>query len=304
MKHLNMGSMWKTIANKNIEADTVLHESVMILIVNKCNLHCRFCRGGMDEKLLKDQSSVKTMSTDMFKRIIDKCTESNISKIDLTPSIGENMLDVDIFSKLDYLESHDKIESFIFTTNFIDVSAEDMRRFSKYKKMKLSISVYGFDSKSYKHSTNRDKFEKFIENLDVLYDICMESPMKIQFNDRVDIRGTIMEDILFLFFNKFGIKMLIEEHNSNRAGHVNIESDHVEKRSGVCPFGPGSGGGIDQYGNVLFCSFSDIKKEGIVGNIFDKSLSEIYSGEKFKSIIENHESGNYIGICKNCTEVW
>ena len=104
---------------------------------------------------------------------------------------------------------------------------------------------------------------------------------------------------------EYGYKLMLhEKDNRNRAGHVDV-SDKVGSRGGICPYGPALGGGIDQYGNFLYCPFNDISKKGIVGNIFQSTLKEIYDSEKWKEIINAHNNGDYsVGICGSCNESW
>lgn len=286
---------------------------INIQIISNCNLHCSFCRGGMDKNDLNYLSKTKTMDTQKFISIVDKCTSDGIEFFELTPAIGEPMLDKEIFNKLDYLEENPKVKEYLFTTNFVKVTIEDMIKFASYKKILFTISVYGHDIESYKKATNRDNFEKFYMNLRAFYEILKKVGLsfKIEFTMRTgeeygpdfsnqDLYYTLKA---FTFLGNCRINNG-ELKNINRGGSIQSIEVKDKKRSGVCIHGPGVGGGITQTGDVLFCPFNDINRKGVMGNIFEKSLKEIYNGDRWKSIIDKHTNNIYDGICEKCNETW
>ena len=94
-----------------------------------------------------------------------------------------------------------------------------------------------------------------------------------------------------------------EIYNVNRAGHLANDSP-LRKRNGICPYGPGSGGGIVTGGNVIFCPFHDLERSGVMGNINYNSLTEIYNDMPWQTLISNHSNNQYEGMCKGCDETW
>jgi MoaA/NifB/PqqE/SkfB family radical SAM enzyme len=293
------------IYTKEVDAE---HKHLYIITINQCNLNCTFCRGGINEGILKEQSKVKIMNYSTFTQIIDKCTEHGVRSFDLTPVIGELFLDKDLFSKLDFLENNPLIDRFVVTTNFTIMNRENLIKLSKYKKIFFTIPIYGYDSLTYAGNTNKDKYDVFIKNLELLYDVSKTNKLKsVYFAIRTQQESidTLLYAAIVRFCLEFGYKVMIHEtSNRNRAGHVS-STEVVTSRTGVCPYGPAIGGGIDQYGNVLYCPFNDISKKGIVGNIFTSSLSEIYAGPAWKNIINGHMRGDYtVGICGGCNETW
>ena len=295
------------IFEKIVRGSITYGKSITIIIIDKCTLNCNFCRGGIDDDIINLRTSNKIMDFTTFKTIVDKCAEFGICKFDLSPPIGEPFMDRGIFDKLDYLEKNKSVSDVLITTNLTLLSEDDLNKLSKYKKLTIHISVYGCCSDSYKEQTGRDLFSKFKKNLNILYEFCESNPsnFKIRFNIRCSLD---YESEIFLalvkFYSKFGFLLRANEvSNVNRAGNIATKTDRgINSKCGICPYGPGSGGGIDQYGNLLFCPFNDIKKVGIVGNILDLSISDIYDGEKWKTVIENHKNNRYVGICSTCDE--
>lgn len=282
---------------------------IYITTINQCNLNCFFCRGGMSKDVLEEQTKIKIMDNNTFERIIHKCIEGGVKAFDITPAIGELFLDKDILNKLDFLENNKDVEHFFVTTNLIPIKEKDLQRLSKYKKMTLIISVYGFNKEEYKRNTGKDKYDKFIQNLEMLYATSLNNKFNsISFKVRTqqEVHNTLLFAALIKMCYKFsGYKIEMQETaNKNRAGHVDC-SAKIGSRSGICPLGPGTGGGIDQNGNLLYCPFNDIAKEGIVGNVFTTPLKDIYNSKKWREIVEAHSNNNYdVGICSRCNETW
>ena len=286
---------------------------INIQIISKCNLHCTFCRGGMDKDIIKDLSRVQTMSTDKFNTIVDRCIEDGIRVIDLTPAIGEVMLDKDLFSKLDYLEGLEFVNLFILTTNLLKLTKDDIIKLSTYKKLLLTVSIYGYDEESYFLNTNKKQFYGFYENIKLLYETIIHTTFngKIEFTMRCGVPYNsafpnkemyyILKAFKHLGFSRINNN---EIKDINRANNLINSQTESKGRSGVCIHGPGSGGGITQSGDFLFCPFNDITQKGIMGNIFTTSLKDILSGEKMTELISKQTNNIYDGICKNCNETW
>lgn len=275
---------------------------ISILTINNCNLNCYFCRGGIDNAALKEYSKYKIMTTIEFNSIVEKCVESDIKFFDLTPAIGEPFIDKDFISKLLILENNPKVEEYTTTTNLLLLTKDQISQLSKLRKLILDISIYGENAEDYYNNTNRDEFDNFISKLELLYDSCEN--LKMRFIQRCVITN---DTNLFHYINAFRINRNVnlvtnEVYNVNRAGQIAQSS--LRKRAGVCPFGPGAGGGIVTGGNVLFCPFHDFERTGIMGNVFTDSLKTIYKGDKWQAVINNHQNNNYIGMCEGCDETW
>lgn len=277
---------------------------ISIIIVSNCNLNCSFCRGGINKNLLDEYSRYKIMPTLEFQDIVNRCVESGISFFDLTPAIGEPFLDKTLVEKIKYLESNQLVEEYTFTTNLLVVNSDHIKKISNFKKLILDVSLYGETSEEYFTNTQKDQYELFLEKLEMLYDNCND--LKIRFIQRCSLTDeTKLSKYIAAFrVNKNANLVITEKYNLNRAGHIEKSNKVPRQRSGVCPYGPGANGGIVTGGNVLFCPFHDLERSGVMGNIFEEGLKEIYRGERWRNIINSHENNQYNGLCENCDETW
>lgn len=277
---------------------------ITITILSNCNLNCAFCRGGIQSNLLKEYSNYKIMTTDEFKKIATKCLESGITFFDLTPSIGEPFLDKTVLDKLEFLEENKLVEEYTLTTNLLLLNESHLDKLSNLKKLILDISLYGETKEEYFNNTQKDKYEEFLQKMEMLYERC--KGLKMRFIQRCNLSpdSQLARYLASFRVNKNANLVVTEKYNLNRAGHIESFKNKTRPRSGICPYGPGANGGIVTGGNVLFCPFHDLKREGVMGNIFKTPLSEIYSNESWQNIINQHKNSNYTGMCESCDETW
>jgi MoaA/NifB/PqqE/SkfB family radical SAM enzyme len=303
-KRLKKYSTKEVILTDKFNAAERHKKLISIIIVSNCNLNCSFCRGGINKEKLSEFSRYKVMSTEEFKNIATRCIESGIKFFDITPAIGEPFLDKSLIEKLEILEENSNVIEYTFTTNLLVVTEEDIIKISKFKKLVLDISLYGETVEEYKGNTNKDHFEKFLNKLEMLY--CMCGDLKIRFIQRCNLtESSKLSNYIAAFRVNKNVNLEVSErYNLNRAGHIESSSNKPRSRSGICPYGPGANGGIVTGGNVLFCPFHDLKREGVMGNIFKSSLKEIYENGPWQNILDSHENNNYTGMCENCDETW
>jgi radical SAM protein with 4Fe4S-binding SPASM domain len=276
-----------------------------------CNLNCFFCRGSINN--IDEISKTQTMPQSSFEIFIKKITDYGINHIQITPAVGEPLIDKDIKEKILFLENNDKIKYYMLTTNLTQLKSEHIELFKQCKKLYLTVSIYGYDKESYIKNSGRDRFSKFIENFKIIKELFMkkETGSLLELNIRCDRNydSTFPKTKLFYMIYQMITSDNIsintaEVYNTNRANNLSNFEYVKRKRSGVCPFGPGDGGGILPNGDFLFCPFNDLKKEGVMGNLFKQSLEEIYSSKMWKELIENQTNDKYTGICEKCTETW
>ncbi|MAK54578.1 MAG: hypothetical protein CML17_01790 [Pusillimonas sp.] len=303
----------------SINGSESLGKMINIQASSSCQLKCKGCRGSFDEKFLKEASKNSFIQDSIFKIIIQKCVESGIQYVELTPAIGDPFLDKNIENKINYLTSLPEIKLIILTTNLLKFDSKLFERLLKNDKIFLNVSIYGTNKKEYENETGRNLFDKFLKNFKTLYTLIKKEELTsfVQLTNRTSYmldENFPKCDILYLIDLYTRVKNVridgSEIFNINRAGSVDrddlnfAKSNKDIKRSGLCPHGPGLGGGILPNGDVLFCPFNDIYRTGVIGNIFKQSLTDIYKGDKFQKIVENHNNNIYNGICAKCNETW
>lgn len=302
---LRLQSKYNTFILSNIKDKFTSRENnknlISIITINNCNLNCSFCRGSITD--IAEYSKFKVMSTLEFKGIVDKCLDSGIKYFDLTPAIGEPFLDKEIITKLQILEEDERVLEYTITSNTLLITESDILKLSNFKKLIFDISLYGETAAEYQSNTNRDGHLRFLNQLEMLY--CNCGDLKLRFIQRCTLTqsSTLGNYINTFRLNRNANLVINETYNVNRAGHIPSVSP-LRKRTGICPYGPGSGGGIVTGGNVLFCPFHDLKRSGVMGNINHNRLTDIYNDVPWQSLLSNHSNNEYEGMCKGCDETW
>jgi MoaA/NifB/PqqE/SkfB family radical SAM enzyme len=295
---------------------------INITVSSSCQLSCTGCRGGLSKTFLKKMSTPREsfISDKIFKNIVDRCIQSGIVCFDLTPAIGDPFLDPTIYDKLDYLESSNDVKMVIMSTNLIWHDEAAIIRLLSYSKICLQISIYGTYNDDYIEVTKVNQFQRFYHNLRLVYKSLQKLNLqgwiilsnRTKYTTPESFPKTDVYFLLKLFERDFGIAMdYTEVFNMNRGGSIHIPDNDPLFRpakptrnwTGMCPSGPGSGGGVLPNGDVVFCPLQDIYRTGVVGNIFDKTLTEIYKDEPFQRLITNQTNNIFTGICETCNEV-
>lgn len=290
-------------------------KEINIQIINSCNFQCVFCaRNWVDSRTLIDIKK-RYMETETFKKIIDICVDYNIDTFCLTPTMGEPLMDINLLQKLDYLEKNKKVKRYFFSTNFIILNENLIKKLLSYKKLGLQISVYGYDVKSFEKTTNAAgvAFTKFIDNLKLLFVNLPKRNCTVELCIRFPFEWGVLEKtkigkMLKIMRDTYGVKINEKEQlNFNLGGLIkydllkhddldNMYGPHVKK--GICP--TAKMGCIYENGDMGLCYMNDIYREYNFGSIFKEGLDRLY--EQISWVTLGQEEGIYKKCCKECDE--
>lgn len=286
-------------------------KSINIQIISRCQLKCKFCaRSWLSTSDLKSIENSPKMSLPAFKHIVEECVKTGKTRFCLTPRIGEPFLDIDFMLRLDYLESHPDVEYFFFATNFLNIYEGQMKGLLSFKKLFLEISLYGYDRESYKNTTNKDLYDKFLQNLLTLKKLMGNAKypnitLYVRWgNEKVE--NTLKTILLELeIINTCRINH-DEIDNFNFGGLIpegSLKNEHPPRqKKGICP--TAYTGCILPNGDYNLCYMNDVFNVMTIGNVFTTSLVDILNSEKRNNIISNMKKDTYTGICVKCNEKW
>jgi sulfatase maturation enzyme AslB (radical SAM superfamily) len=245
------------------------------------------------------------MSMETFYKIMNILPE--LENVDLTPIMGDPLMDEHLIERMDYLEQSDNVKHFDFVTNLVGLTPEMLDRMFSYEKFGLFISIYGDTHLRYKLNTERDLLTKFRENFLMLYDkICLEKrlPFPITFYFRgckfekmYGIGSDVAEKIynLMLIFKNISIDEDNALQHYNWGGqHKNIDEDDLvpimpmKERKGLCIHADEQHC-IFPNGDTSLCGMVDVHKKMLFGNILEEG-------------IEVFDNPVYMSLCKNCNE--
>jgi len=268
-----------------------------------CQLKCKFClRGYLDKPI-----PVEMFSLDKFQDVVNKFVEFGFKEFDLTPNIGDFLLDKDCVKKLKILETTPKIEWYGFVTNYLNPTSEFLEFFPHMKKGVVEPSIYGYTKEQYEEITGIDFFDRFYKNLDELWSIIEKqnlTPAPIRHYLRCPImkESKLFQKMQYIV-NTFNAQWEWQElTNRNWAGHIPDQSLIVKPLRGVCAHAVADNG-VFPDGKITLCNCWDTYKEMIIGTIED-NLNEVFSENSiFGNYIKEQMVGIYRGICKDCDDL-
>jgi len=289
---------------------------IMFQTTGKCNLDCWFCAYRFLDKKRLNELNKMYMPLDIFKQYAKKCIDFGFNEFQMTPIIGEPLLDTTFLKKIEYLHSFDSLKRVSLFTNFIKLNKSKLKKLLSFPKLTITISVYGLNKGRYKETTNVDMFKKFERNIRMLSKLYKPTSAPIEFfircpwNDSTDILKSLIIILASVkpfhtnYYKRNNLAFL--NWNGNWCGLVpdntfpNQRKDH--DRKGICWYSL-IDNSIDPTGDIVLCGACDIEKKTVIGNLNEQPLEEIYSKDSlFADIIEKQHNNIYTGCCEYCSE--
>lgn len=283
-----------------------------------CNLDCYFCASAFvkrSEDGIVDLPQ-RSMNLTNFIKYLEMCLSYGFTSFSLSPTYGELFGPPVAFKMLDLLERIPQVEQVSAITNFTMV-CDQIERLMEYRKLALTISVYGLTSEDYVRTTRatQEHFELFVRNMQELMKYYTPEFRSIRFLIRCpwDSQNNYLKSLIKIFpylkesvIPEFSNRVEIMNWNGNWCGLVpdgalpNMRND--KNRKGICALGV-STNTIQNNGDVVFCGACDVRQHTVLGNLNKQTFDEIYQeGSLFHKRIESHYDGIFGGCCEDCSE--
>lgn len=292
---------------------------IMFQNIGRCNLNCWFCAYKfLDINRLSEVNKL-FMPLGRFKQYAKQCIDFGFDEFQLTPIIGEPLLDTSFLERIEFLHSFKSLKRVSFFTNFISfvrLEVKNLKKLLSYPKLTMTISVYGLDEETYKKTTGVNLFERFSNNIERLARLYKPTSIPIEFFVRCPwngIENKLKSTITILskakpfnvdYYKRNNLAFL--NWNGNWCGLVpdntfpNQRKDH--KREGICWYSL-IDNSIDPSGDIVLCGACDIEKKTVIGNLNQQSLNEIYNENSiYAKIIKQQHNNIYVGSCEKCSE--
>ena len=274
---------------------------------NICNARCIFCAYPQMER------PKVSMDMDLFQRVLDQYEAMGGRHVSLTPIVGDPFVDRLLFERLDVLAARLSIQSFYFFTNAILMTPETVERLLSYgSRLRICVSMGGFDRETYDRLMGVDRFAKvwghlreYVERSRAYADRprleihlrCAETDCRGE--AWLELKGWEKEGLAQIFaietYDSWAGK--IDAHDLEKHG---LRATRQVHRRGACellymkPV-------VLADGRVNACACRDVEAELIVGDLEQNSLGEIFDGEPLQDLRRRHEAGDYPEVCRRCT---
>jgi|TARA_R100001530_G_scaffold30114_1_gene23663 MoaA/NifB/PqqE/SkfB family radical SAM enzyme len=247
---------------------------VEIELFNYCNRKCSFC----PNETIDRKTNFIALSESSFINVLKDLKDKEFAGYISFSRYNEPLSHINLLKKraLQVREYLPKVTT-IFNTNGDFLSKDKLKMLSVDE-----ISIMDYDHKG---------LEKCIERME-------RTGIKILESDYPFIKGKF-ENISILYYVDF-----VENHIlMNDRGGVLKQYSLKEKRTAPC-LEPERFAGIDYNGNMMACCVtrSDIKshKNYILGNINEKSITDIFNSPKAIRLRKNASEGNFTEDMKPC----
>lgn len=289
---------------------------LQVAVTNICNARCSFCAypKAIDSRTLR----VGTMAFEVFKKAIDEWIAIGGDNIDITPVVGDTLVDPALLEKLDYAINHAKIKRVQLITNGILLNRHDLyKRLVDLNVHTIGISTQGTSREAYAKVFGVDKYQEVLSGMRnlfaynrskgepvhiAIYFRHAQRPSEILRSDdfRNHIKPYLSRRVQFFFTSDY----------DNWGGTIS-EDD----MSGVMrlrrplpvlnvPCAQLFGYVVQHDGSVRLCGcrFSRTDQDDmVVGTIKEQTLEQIAAGERAWRIINGFYSGVRPETCAGCT---
>lgn len=273
--------------------------------VNICSNDCVFCGYGKMER----EKSV--MPLKLFEKVLKDYSDLGGGALSLTPLMGDVFMDELLVERMLLTEKYERITSVSFTTNAAvsDCLDDGKLGFILKRVGRVSLSVYGLDPEEHRVMTRRDNYERTLENMRRIIRLAGDTE-RIRFGFRF-FKSYSESEVRDWMLDKFGVEAPYNRTNSyfNWAGSVDtsrplpFDGEWVRARENRDTCFMPMLGRVLSSGKVTFCHCDDSDAGGALsmGNIAEKSLSEIYGSDKVEKLWNFEENGPLPSVCKWCT---
>lgn len=270
---------------------------------NSCNLACIMC------PRTKSERGVGMMDFALFTKIIDEiAAEVNAPKISFHKD-GEPLIHPDIFKMVSYARKKIPQSTLRFSTNGLLLTPKKIEKLFEVGLDSMTISMDGVNKSTYEKIRVRGNFDKLKENVDNLIaykkrhkfatpKICVQT---IEMNETAD------EIDAFRKQWKNRADSVVIKPLLNWSGQISKGERGENKNHRYPCLSLWVNPAISWNGDVsICCTYIDRRKDdpGVIGNVREKSLKEIWQGERMSKIRLAHLQNDYdkAPFCTKCQD--
>jgi len=273
---------------------------------NLCNAKCTFCPYQFQER------KIEFMSDKVFyKTVMDFC-EMGGGSADITPIVGEALIDPDFLKRIRYLRSQEKIDRIHLTTNGILLDKVGIEKILNSGLTSITISTAGFEEEMYERVYRSASYIRMKDNVLNLLQINSKrsEPLHITIALRTDRSlNDILKDKDFQPILAFKPNIDFTWSYTTAGGRITrdklspsmkLRALGLHKKPCVQLF---DGPIVLPDGTVMACSCvaaMDAVNDLGIGNILESNLLDIWTNNKMKEIRASFGTNSLNKTCAKC----
>ena len=290
-----VNAVYKFFAQRTVNYDFPTH--IFVESTSVCNFRCKMCPRTEGDIL------VGNMDFAIFKKVIDEAGQYGPRSFSLY-LFGEPLLAPQIIEMVKYIKQSNPDNVVVITTNGSLLTKEKSEALVDSQVDKLAVSFVSPNKETYLEKTGIDKLEQVEKNIEQLIAVKNEkkSAKPLIFARMIVGHDTAKQAGEFVKKWK-GKKVAVELRDMhNYGGH--IQESYVKNTRRYPCYHPWLAPAIHWNGDFTICC-TDYERKTLLGNIKEKTIHEMWTGEKIKNYRKLHLQGKYsqISPCSNC-DVW
>lgn len=278
-------------------------DRAVIEINGGCNYSCKMCPQSSPGR---EQSFLRKMPLTQFEDIVAQCAEAGLTVVNLEGS-GEPTLVRELPRYIEIVKKYGA-KAFMFS-NGLRASGEFMKEIIDAGTDFFRFSIIGYDHNTYHKWMNSDNFEVVIKNLSEMQvyaqktnEECIIATYHLILDDNnIDWEVEQYRKIVDAANVKTEIWRM---HNWSGVYKPTYERKGILKTCGR-PFSPDivirAGGNNGETGAVHpCCQVLGRDSEAVLGHVSQQSIAEIWTGEAYTKLRQQHIHKDFPDFCKNC----
>lgn len=273
-----------------------------IEVTNICNANCTFCGYQFQER--KKQK----MPGRFFEDIVRQYAEIGGGDIQLTPIVGESLVDPNFAEKVRFARSFPEIGKLLLTTNAILLSREKYEELVEAGLNHITISMTGFDREEYMRIYRKDHLPLILDNLRSISQSPMFKDCPVELSLRSDDfkaeKRPVAEEFRRL---GFGVSKISSFDNwGNRIKGQDLSGSMLVKPNRADKSIPCSvlydGPMITVGGRMTACGCRDLNADSelYLGTFPETSIAAPYADGTVEAIRQRFRDGDPPAICRSC----
>lgn len=283
----------QTLIDKNFP------QHIFLETTNACNLKCAMCP--------RQLSPVKIGSMDfgLFKKAVDEAEKYGPRNFSLH-LFGEPLMDSQLSEKIKYIKEKNNKNSILLTTNGTLLRKPQTEEIIRNGVDKVFVSLHAADEKIYQKITGVDFLKQVEQNvigfIELKKRLGAEKP-KIILRMIVSKDNASNKDAFREKWKKYPVILEIRLAHNYGGKITDNPLRPAEKKRYPC-YHLWLSPAVHWNGEMSICC-NDSMRETALGNIKEKTISEMWKSEVMRNYRHFHLTGRYdkIPLCKNC-DVW
>lgn len=283
-------------------------DRAVIEINGGCNYTCQMCPQTNADGTTgaRGKNWLKKMSLSQFEDIVADCAQHGLNVVNLEGS-GEPTLNRDLARYIEIVKKYNA-KAFMFS-NGMRASGDFMKDIIDAGADFFRFSIIGYDEETYRKWMNSPFFNTVIKNLHEMQDYVTRSGSSctvatyhlVLDNNNVDYEKQQYLKIV----ESANVKTEIWKMH-NWSGVYNPEYQRQGQiRTCGRPFSPDiviRAGGLDNKTGAVHpcCQVLGRDDEAVLGHLSDNTVEEIWHGDLYNNLRNDHLTGDYPDYCKGC----